>query len=317
MPFDREAAKKAGYSDSEIADFLAQQPDTSAAMPQDGGGSSLAPLAIGAGAAGIGAAGAVMGGRALMRAAPRAAQVVGKAIARRVPGVGEAMDAVDVMKELRGPQAASSPRAVEKIPSGWTTVSAEDAAKFPELEHYNPGDPISLKRLEQIRTVTNTKPDAPLPGTVKARAAKPTKVTPIRSNPRAPGPTIQDDKIAPAPPPGQTEAGNPQQGRFGQSKPGAPVREGNIIRGPGAGTAEEAAAARQAFLLERQAARAGVSAADREALMAGLKGIGGPAMQVLVTLLGAQDTNAQIDAAHQAAMTPTMRRATAGYPQGI
>lgn len=200
-----------------------------------------------------------MGGRALMKVAPKAVRAAG----RLIPGVRDVMHVNDALNELRGPAAtpaapaspapASAPTV--KISPSMHVLTDEDVAtgRFGAMKAGS-----DIRRTNYEKTMMEAKPGK-APVRITASKSQPTLKagtdTFVRKIERKPGPTIQNDQIVPAPPPGRTEAGNPQRGRFGQSKPGAPVREGNIIVGPGAGTAEEAAAARQAFLAERQAAR--------------------------------------------------------------
>lgn len=260
------------------------------AVPEYGtlsSGPSLGPPLAQAGAAVAAGAGAIGAGR-MAGAIPTALRAAG----RMIPGVREAMHLGDAMQELRGgtprqpampaagpapppvpasPQApTTAPEAISKPSTSLATVTAADKARFPEaLGGYDEGEPITRAELQRIKRPA---------GTVAARAAK---------NPRAPGSTIQNDKIVPAPPPGKTEAGNPQRGagpsklakRAAQMR-GEPVpgtvaaraakpatRVGNVIEGPSwAGNPEGAAAARAEGLAKLRQDMAAAKGGTKKAL---------------------------------------------------
>lgn len=171
MPFDRAAAKAAGYSDAEIDDYLhSVAPDTAAAAPSGGGGGINPALAA---ALGVGAGGAAVGGGIAAvkaaRGAPDLAKRAVKMAARRIPGVGEAMD---VKELLTGGKAKLPPSLVELSPSD---------VKHAALKNFKPGQVIRRvtyeKALMESPKKVPTRPISIVEGGKKTPARAPAQTT--------------------------------------------------------------------------------------------------------------------------------------------
>lgn len=102
MPFDREGAKAAGYSDAEIDTYLGQQPDQGVTAPdQPGDVNPLVPIGITTGGLAAGGYGVARLAGAVRRS-PALGKVLAKIAARRTPIVGDVMDAAEVANAMRG-----------------------------------------------------------------------------------------------------------------------------------------------------------------------------------------------------------------------
>lgn len=325
MPFDRAGARAAGWSDAEIDSYLsnkqASAPDTTSTQ----GVNPLVPIATGA--AGLGLLGAgTMGAMKLGPAAGRVAMEVGshlpligppirtamagKAIADRLRQIGQPAAAAAEATAAPAPAPAAAPRPSASV----AYVTEADIAKHPELKSYEPGQEISRKTLDQIKTGTFQ----PAKGSAQSRVS-PTTV-------KAEGPAGLPGQEKTDMRPGYTAAGNKQRGASartlasrqaqmeGKPVPGSAAARTaaqfepppGVIVGPGAGTPEEAAAARSAWLAERQAARASLG-------RLGGRVLGGPELQLLMMLLGAPRTMQDVEEQERLVPRPAPPQ---GQPRG-
>jgi len=299
MPFDVAGAKAAGYSDAEINAYLANKEAAAPDTTQTGGVNPLVPLGIGVtglAAAGYGASQLPKLARGAGGAAQRA---VTKFAARRVPGVGEAMDVADLVKELRGPGAppeATAPPPVaeptviaEKLPATRARVTDELKARFPkELKNYKAGESISHSLLDKIKTADT------LPGSTASRTGlKGQEKTDMR--------------------PGYTASGNKQRGKSGPRLVRDAAARAKAVESPPPGSARARTQAPvEAPTDLEQALRASI--AGEQAMKARVGGVvdpmarvqairnlglvGGPALEALQLILGGANMQNDMQQAH-------------------
>jgi hypothetical protein len=253
MPFDVAAAKAAGYTDSEIQSYLAAHPEHGV----------NAGDVVGA-AAGVAALGGA--GYAGVRAAQRIPDAV-TTVMRLFPGGHGAANVVDAAKAVGsamnrtgGGSASPNAAAAEATPSpapaaakpnaSVAYVTEADIAKHPELASYEPGQEISRKTLDQIKT--GTFKGSAESRTVKAGGggAKQASVTPIRSE--SPAPALKGQEKTNMEP-GKTASGNPQRGA-GPSKLAKRAADLATVKAGGkVGTGEPPPAAAKAASAPRSA----------------------------------------------------------------
>lgn len=170
--------------------------------------------------------------------------------------------ATEALPPAPAPAAAPIQAAPQAAPLSKTRqLSAEDI-KTGKFGSFQEGHEITRGKYEAAMV------KAPPAGAAKGRTSKPKAATEASARPRAgkapeaakaPPGSAKGRAAAVKQPPGFTESGNPQRGKFGEigAEPGAaPRRVGNVIEGASwAGNPSGAAAARQTALDEMAAAR--------------------------------------------------------------
>lgn len=250
-------------------------------------------------------------------------RAAGKFLARRIPGVGDVLDAADLIKELRGTPPGTPPMAEApipmrsppgvKLPASITTVSQAEIDRFPQLKGFSPGDEISRKALEKIKLET-----PPPNGMRKVREhlrRAPQPKTPTRPIKIVEGgKTILPESRAPVP-----TKEPPYSGGRGASRPELARRAAQLRGEPIPGTVASRAAETGPRLgavgeaLDPQLARA---AALRSGALRGLGGAGNALGMYMMIV----DAKQQADALHQQQLEdfykqyPNTRLTT---PQGI
>jgi hypothetical protein len=326
MPFDREAAKTAGYSEAEINAYLAQNPDTtSASQPRSSGDqmlNAIPPLAIGAGltladVVGQAASRAKTPG-ALSRALPELLKLAGK----QIPGVHTINDVKQFVSNVAGgsqvppPIAAAAEATATPGVSRSTRIEVTTALKkrFPALKHFEPGETISAAQLDKIKLAKAGVPTRPIT-VIEGGKAKPAAAPAQTTEPRytggrgASGPELARRAEAMA---------ASSQGRAGQGLALVPPEL------PPASSLEEQLA-RSVALEQAMGAKGIPPGLGRVPLRAGVRGMtGNPELDMLMFILSSQNMPEQIDQAQhvlqesrRGQISPALFRALYGNgPQG-
>ena len=314
MPFDREAAKSAGYSDAEIDQYLASQ-----SVPQPGAPASR------------------IAGQAAPIAGVAAAQGLGDVLGAAKPllyaagGVGGLKLAQRLLQRPSAPREATSTAtertalsAAPKNTASLAVLTQSDIEKHPEFRNYEPGQTISRKEFERIKLGT------PERGTAQSRikiVPKQESPTTVREEPTRPITTEGKPARAPA------NVG-PNGPGVGRGKSGAKLAREAAYKARLAAQPEPAVAAEPiavgepvapgeqnlGALLKQSLGRFQPSAGghlravvpEAEVTPSGTigarvpfmgpEGVGGSAASLLMMLLGSGDVQGQMDQANRAGL---------------
>lgn len=307
MPFDREGAKAAGYSDAEIDSYLGQQAAGQGviAPAQPGDVNPLVPIGITAGGLAAGGYGAVK----LAQKAPALARVALEhapfGIGTAVRGAGMVKAARDAMAKPAGSAQARSniiPLEQPRIPANMVQLTRPEIKAHPELKAFKPGDTIGRATLAKIKLAAGQGAGPTRPITMEGKAAK----APANTPPNGPGVGRGKSGLKLA-----REAAY----REGRPPAGSAASRAKLSAVPetAAPSLEEQLA--QSVSAEQAMSRAALAPAERQFVRSGLRsamgGVGGGALQLLMYLMGAGHSQEDMDAAYhmlQQLKTPEQRQ---------